>query len=100
MSQKGKKMFCSPFHTDLGLITLIVVSLFIFGCVGSSLLHRLFSSCGEWELLFVAVRGLLTAGASLVAEHGFWGGQASVVSAPGIGSVVVGQHVRSSWTRH
>ena len=28
-----------------------------------------FSSCGEWELLFVAVRGLLTAVASLVAEH-------------------------------
>ena len=30
-----------------------------------------FSSCGEWELLFVAVRGLLIAVASLVAEHGF-----------------------------
>ena len=33
--------------------------------------HRLFSSCGEWELLFVAVHGLLIAVASLVAEHGF-----------------------------
>ena len=30
----------------------------------------LFSSCGERELLFVAVRGLLIAVASLVAEHG------------------------------
>ena len=30
----------------------------------------LFSSCGEWGLLFVAVRGLLMAVASLVAEHG------------------------------
>ena len=29
-----------------------------------------FSSCRELELLFVAVRGLLTAVASLVAEHG------------------------------
>ena len=29
-----------------------------------------FSSCGERGLLFVAVRGLLTAVASLVAEHG------------------------------
>ena len=29
-----------------------------------------FSSCGEQELLFVAVRGLLIAVASLVAEHG------------------------------
>ena len=31
---------------------------------------RAFSSCSEWELLFVAVRRLLTAVASLVAEHG------------------------------
>ena len=31
---------------------------------------RAFSSCGERGLLFVAVRGLLTAVASLVAEHG------------------------------
>ena len=29
-----------------------------------------FSSCGEWGLLFVVVRGLLIAVASLVAEHG------------------------------
>ena len=31
---------------------------------------RAFSSCGEWGLLFVAVRGLLIVVASLVAEHG------------------------------
>ena len=30
----------------------------------------LFSSCGEWELLFVVVRGLLIAVASLIAENG------------------------------
>ena len=30
---------------------------------------RAFSSCGEWGLLFVAVRGLLIAVASLVVEH-------------------------------
>ena len=42
----------------------------IFGCAGSSLLLcRLFSSFGEWGLLFVAARGLLTVAASLVAEH-------------------------------
>ena len=29
-----------------------------------------FFSCAEWGLLFVVVRGLLTAVASLVAEHG------------------------------
>ena len=28
-----------------------------------------FSNCGEWRLLFVAVRGLLFAVASLAAEH-------------------------------
>ena len=32
--------------------------------------HRLFSSCVERGLLFVAVRGLLIAVASLVVEHG------------------------------
>ena len=31
--------------------------------------RRLFSSCGKQGLLFVAVRGLLIAVASLVAEH-------------------------------
>ena len=31
---------------------------------------RAFSSCGEQGLLFIAVCGLLTAVASLVAEHG------------------------------
>ena len=30
---------------------------------------RAFSSCGEWGLLFIAVRGPLTIAASLVAEH-------------------------------
>ena len=39
---------------------------FIFGCVGL----WAFSTCGEQGLLFVVVRGLLIAVASLVAEHG------------------------------
>ena len=33
---------------------------------------RAFFSCGEQGLLFVAVRGLLTEVASLVAEHGLY----------------------------
>ena len=33
---------------------------------------RSFSSCGKRGLLFVAVRGLLIAVASLVAEHGLY----------------------------
>ena len=46
---------------------------------------RAFSSCGERGLLFVALRGLLIAVASLVAEHrlGMW---ASVVVALGLSS--------------
>ena len=44
---------------------------FFFGCVGSSSLlrRRLSLSCCERGLLFVAVRGLLIAVASLVAEQ-------------------------------
>ena len=37
---------------------------FFFGCAGSSLLRGLFSSLGEWELLFIEVLGLLIAVAS------------------------------------
>ena len=47
--------------------------LFIFGCIGSSLLRMGFFQCGERGLLFVAVRRLLIAVASLVAEHGLQG---------------------------
>ena len=41
------------------------IYLFIFGCAGSPLLHKLFSSCGEQGLLSSVVRGLLIAAASL-----------------------------------
>ena len=44
--------------------------LFIFGCVGSLLLHMGFSSCKEQGLPFLVVCGLLIAVASLVVEHG------------------------------
>ena len=69
---------------------LIYFYLFIFGCVGSSLLcTQAFASCGERGLLFIAVRGLLLAVTSLVAEKsharalGVW---ASVVVARGLSS--------------
>ena len=45
------------------------IYVFIFGCAGSSLLNGLFSSCDEWGLPFLAVRGLLVTVASLVAKH-------------------------------
>ena len=41
---------------------------------------RAFSSCGEWGLLLIAVRGLLIVVASLVAD----GARASVVVARGL----------------
>ena len=48
-----------------------LVFFFIFGCAGSSLLHRLFSSCGERGLLSSwGVRGFLIEVASLVAKRG------------------------------
>ena len=43
---------------------------FIFGCVGSSFCVLAFSSCVERGLLFVAVRRLLLAVASLFVERG------------------------------
>ena len=45
---------------------------------------RAFSNCGERGLLLVAVSGLLIAVASLVAEHGLLGVQASAVVARGL----------------
>ena len=48
---------------------LFIVYLVIFACTGSSLLHRLFSGCGKWGVLFIVVHRLLTVVASLFAEH-------------------------------
>ena len=44
--------------------------LFFMAALGLRCCARAFSSCGERGLLFVVVRGLLIAVASLVAEHG------------------------------
>ena len=43
---------------------------FFLAVLGLRCCARAFSSCGERGLLFVAMRGLLIAVASLVAEHG------------------------------
>ena len=51
----------------------------IFCYAGSSLLHGLFSSCGEQGLL-----SSCDVQASLAAEHGLSGTRASVVVAPGL----------------
>ena len=49
------------------------IYLFIYlflAALGLSCCTRAFSSCGEQGLLFIVVRGLLIAVASLVSEHG------------------------------
>ena len=43
---------------------------FFLAALGLRCCAQACSSFGEWELLFAVVRGLLTAVASLVAEHG------------------------------
>ena len=52
------------FKKIIYLIYLFLTALGLRCCV------QAFSSCTEWGLLFIAVRGLLIAVASLVAEHG------------------------------
>ena len=74
-SEPQKKLILmgwGPCHTYFFLIDFneLFYFLFIFGCVGTSLLPRAFSSCGERGLLFVAVHWLLIAVASFVADHG------------------------------
>ena len=72
---------CSILCSDL-----FFQKIFMCDCAGSSLLGRLFSSCSERGLLFVAVHRLLIALASLVAElnSGGWTQQSQFP-----GSVVV-----------
>ena len=57
----------------LSFFFIVLINLFIYlflAALGLCCCTRPFSSCGERGLLFVAVRGLLTAVVSLVAEHG------------------------------
>ena len=57
----------------LGYMESVCLTFFFFfflTALGLRCCMRTFSNCGEWGLLFVAVRGLLVVVASLVAEHG------------------------------
>ena len=63
----------------------LFISLVIyFGCAESSLLCMLLSSCLEWGQSLVVVHGFLIVVASLDAEHGLSGVQASVAEACGL----------------
>ena len=57
---------------------------------------RAFSSCGKWGPLFIAVRGLLTVAASLVAEHRLQTRRLSKLWLTGPAAL---RHVGSSQTR-
>ena len=62
------------FHLNFQLYIVSIfffINLFIFGCIRSSLLHVGFSLVtASGGLLFIVVRRLLIAVASLVVEHG------------------------------
>ena len=61
----GSAYFC------LSLYFKKIVYLFDFGCAESSLLCKLFSSCGNWgDYSLVVVHRLLTSVGSLFLEHG------------------------------
>ena len=57
---------------------------FILAALGPRFCARAFSSCSEWGLLFVAVRGLLTVVASLCCGARALGMRASGVVARGL----------------
>ena len=61
---EGKDFCCFFFNKFIYFIYLVL------GVLGPHCCMWAFSSCSEWGLLFTAVRGLLIAVASLVAEHG------------------------------
>ena len=65
-------LYCAS-QTLFSLLFYFILFYFIYLFLAALGLHccvRAFSSCGKQGLLFVAVHGLLTAVASLVAEHG------------------------------
>ena len=59
----------APVTTFLKIFIYLFIYLFL-AALGLRCCVQVFSSCGEWGLLFVAVHGLLIVVAPLVAEHG------------------------------
>ena len=64
-------LVCNKIHAwNIYLFIYFYLFCLFLAALGLPCCVRAFSSCGERGLLFVAVRGLLIAAASLVAEHG------------------------------
>ena len=84
MRKKGTATLKDSLTLSICLLSFLNVDVFTFGCAGSSLLHRLLSSCGELGLLHSVVCELLIAGASLVAALRLGAAQASVLEGCGL----------------
>ena len=63
-------LMLGAFHVLLFFFNKFIFFIYLFLVVlGLRCCTWAFSSCGEWGLLFIAVRGLLIAVSSLAAEH-------------------------------
>ena len=83
----------APVQWETFFLFLINLLIFIFGCIGSSLLCGFFSSCSKQGLLIIAVPGLLIVGS--FCRRGAWAGRLA-----GLGVAVVAlRHIGSSWSR-
>ena len=70
MSYSWNHTVCSFFRLASFFFYFLINSFIYFWlCWVFAIAHGLFSSCGERGLLFIVVRGLLIAVASLVVEH-------------------------------
>ena len=65
LKEQNEEYFLKKFILSIYLF----IYLFVWLCWAFVAARGLFSGCGEWGLLFVAVRGLLIAVASFVVEH-------------------------------
>ena len=84
-------------------------NMFIYlGCVGSTLLHRLFSSCSKWGLCFIVVcrlHGARALGHTGFSHCGLWAhylwfpGSRAQAQSLWHRSLAATQHMGSSWTR-
>ena len=67
-------LFSLPLHLSFDFLFLVhlhpQICIFLLAALGLHCCIQAFSSCGEWGPLFIAVRRLLIAVASLAAERG------------------------------
>ena len=71
MNKKDASKTAWEFRGNILFFKLIILFIYLFmAALGLLCYVQAFSSCGEWGLLFVAVRGLLIAVASLLRSMG------------------------------